>query len=247
MGRLPHPISKLPFSALWNEIRAYHDEHWKVRFRVAANLIGFWSFPVGWTWEEYPADTEDDRAVYEIRAKGLSHCGLERPAEMTSTGESAVRTGQKHRRKHVERFLVRRIARQEIRFYKGSLVFPQALEESGKTEAEFDVRDLLRVRIRESQLGARLWTRRHCELDAIQLLDHILALTETRGRPPHHDWLKIERWCRDQIEQQGLPVETTRLSNLAAEWYSNQFSTSNEPEKKALDELVTRLKHEYEK
>ena len=91
MGRKPDPLKSLPFPELWNEIRRYHKQQcWTARLRVAANLIGFWQFPVGWCWTEYKVLTEHDRTDYEKDAQQVSRCGLD-PRRCESNDNEAQR------------------------------------------------------------------------------------------------------------------------------------------------------------
>jgi hypothetical protein len=254
MGRQPHPVKKLPFSELWNEIRLYHgQQHWNARLRVAANLIGFWQFPVGWCWTEYKVITQDDRTLYESEAKQKARCGLDvRPSASNKNeeqkGSEAKLNGRRYRRKQVEQSLQRLIEREEIKLYRGKLVFPEARHDPflGPMMArQIDPYERLLLHIEASSIGSPIWKRTYCEVDALNLLDWIVKQIEARGRPPIYNWLKFERWCRDEIEVNGIPPTRASLAEKAMIAYSSEFRKDTIPDKKQAEQTVSRLLQEY--
>jgi hypothetical protein len=254
MGRKPDPINELPFSNLWKEIRLYHSQqHWNARLRVAANLIGFWQFSVGWCWTEYKAITEDDRTHYENEAKQKARCGLSARLLDSSNNEAqkgseARLNGRRHRRKQVEKTLQRLIEREEIKLYRRKLVFPEATHDpflGPMIARQTDPYERLLLHISESSIGSPIWRRTFCEVDALNLLDWIVAQTETRGRRPIYNWLKVERWCRDEIETRGIPESAASLAGKAIDAYSSEFQKDTIPDTKHAEEIASRLLHEY--
>jgi hypothetical protein len=209
-------------------------------------LIGFWRFPVGWSWTEIRPPQEAEILPYEPRAKDMAKLGLHPPRlsseEMSKTafGEAAKLRGQRHRREQISRALYGLIERQQVLVFPERLVFPETIGNANELSRGLDPQERLKIWIAESQIGARLWTRRRCKIDVSQIIERILSDVETRGRRPQYDWLKIERWCRNYIELVGLPETHHALAEKAL------IPISNPPDSKQVEQLVSKLFNEYQ-
>jgi hypothetical protein len=151
-----------------------------------------------------------------------------------------------YRKDRVEQDLYRLVKRSEVRVYPGRLVFPEArqCDEFKELIPRLDPEERLHLHVQMSHIGSRLWTRRECEIDILDLIKWIVGNAEPRGRPKDHNWPRIERWCRDRIEQKGFPTNVSAFVSRAAEWCVGEGSGSA-PDVSALSRLLGQLKTEY--
>jgi hypothetical protein len=249
MGRKPDPFTKVPFAKLWNEIRLYHkQQHWDAPLRVAANLIGFWQFPVGWCWTEYKSFSEHDGTNYEAKAKQQARCGLGLPRSTPDkSGSEANQNGRRYRRRLVERALLQLIERKVVRVYRRRRLYSE-----GKNEPDFvplgqiePNQELRKLSVERSTIGFTLSMNEYRVVDALDLMDGLASQIETRGRPLKHNWLKFERWCRDEIEATGNPKSGASLADKGMIAYSKDLPKNTIPNKTKAEEITSKLIREY--
>lgn len=151
------------------------------------------------------------------------------------------------RKRKVEQTLMALIEQEKVRLYRGSLVYLQARveREYRLLRLRLDPEERLKLHITMSQVGSRIWTRRHCEIDVMQIVEHLVDSAETRGHPKKYEWDKIERWCRDYIERTGIPKERAQLSSIAATSYSNAHRKDKLPDDRSMNDFVAGLISEY--
>lgn len=48
-----YKTSRTQLDTLWKRIRGHTEGEYMLTLRAAANVVGLWLFPVGWTWAEF--------------------------------------------------------------------------------------------------------------------------------------------------------------------------------------------------
>ncbi len=212
---------------------------------MAANLIGFFEFPYGWTWDEYRSLSREDSASYEENARKTLRDIL--TAETNTARDDRLITNAKHFRRHrAEHILRKAFDRGSTRIYEGSLAVPDAPSEFGRKVQPLDAKDRQVFRIEESQIGFRQWSRRVCLVDAIDLIEMLESSHEKRGTPKRFDHASIELWLRRSIEACGVPVNGAERIRALQEWYAAKLDREGrEPPEKHCRETLTRLGKEY--
>ncbi|WP_170774118.1 hypothetical protein [Ruegeria lacuscaerulensis] len=208
-------------------------------------MIGFHLFPVGWTWNEYPTLCDEDHVGYEQPARSAIHQiekSLPTPRSFSRLSGSAAQ----FRRFHVESRLRQIIDRRTVRLYEGPLAEPRALKEFGKDERGLDDRDRRLIRVAQSVVGFRMYSKRVCELDARELVEDLLRKIENRGGDSKHDWLLVELWLRHSIETKGIPNNSAeRVSELQLWCASRENEELPEPPTERCRSILKSLIDEY--
>jgi hypothetical protein len=246
VGQLPKNINGTPFPTLWKEIWEHHTGAFSIRLRPAANLIGHHLFPIGWKWLEYVPLSQQDAMPYEANALATIGCDMPSIEPKSESALQAIRAGIESRKQKVEPLLRRLIARKEVRYFARGRAFPRVEPEEGDPpNRPFDIRDFEWLDVSKSTMGARLYDRVHVELDALGLIERLIALTETRGRKERYPWKQIERHARVIIESEGLPAKNASLEQVLNKFVSDKHPGFLEPPSSKLQDLVSSLRAEY--
>lgn len=226
MGRSPNPINKFPFPDVWREISDHHRDDWEVRLRPAANLIGYFLFPIGWHWTEYKPKTDQDKMPYELLAREASNLQIPLQRPLVKPASTRRRAGQSYRKAQVWRYLQKILVRGEVWCSYGPTRNIALPKRSARPIERIPTReDFEDVRIDTSTVGRLISRQIDVKLDANELLDLLSKKIETRGAKPTYDLLKIERWCRDKLER-NTPIlkdaKNLRATLIAAacDWHS---------------------------
>jgi hypothetical protein len=224
-------VSKI--DALWKQIRAFHQKRYMLSLRHAANLVGFWRFPVGWTWQEYDRWMEE-QLPYELQAARLRHLDLQAPVYAPNDW---VGRAEVCRMKEVEDYLLRFINRREVEC--------AVYDDRGNAVQENFQHSVKWLNVRDSciRYGREVGG---CEVDALSLLDAIERHRKKRSRPPKYNWLAIERWVRNHIESDGLVASDSEIVGVVYEWYATRYGKDTMPTRSTLAEDVASLRREYQ-
>jgi hypothetical protein len=138
----------------------------------------------------------------------------------------------------VEQTLLRLIERKEVRVYPPRHPFTPII-------GKIDLGEELRLYIAGSSNALPLFRDEYCVVDALDLIDWVPSQIETRGRPPKHNWLNFERWCRDEIEATGNPKSGASLADKAMIACSKDLPKNTIPNKTKAEEITSKLIREY--
>lgn len=229
MGRPPDPINKTPFPEVWRTIKQYHQEEWEIRLRPAANLVGYFLFPVGWHWTEYRALTDVDTTLYEQYVRSNSELGFPFKRTRRSPASRRYKAAQKFRKDKVEQHIRKNLVRGEVRYSAGRM---KNLHLRNPTAKPLN-RDLVRedfeiLEIEHSTVGRLLSYQIEVHVDAEELIKDLVGRVETRGADPKYNLLKIERWCRSQLETNSPTLSEqnnlkSTLIKAACDWYAKIY------------------------
>ncbi|QCI98798.1 hypothetical protein [Agrobacterium larrymoorei] len=249
MGGSRDAIDKLPFPSVWLTVREHHRDDWEIRLRPAANLIGYFLFPVGWHWSEFKALTDADKMPYEGMAREASNQEIPLKRPLMKPASVRYRAAGDHRRNVVHSFLQKILVRGDVRYFHGpmrNIALPHRGSQPVNRPLARD--DFEEVRIANSTVGRMISRQIDVKVDAKDLIEHLIRQNETRGAPPAYDLNKIERWCRDQLERNAVLKDMTgelsaTLINAASDWQGKIFTKPAGPDQ--IRPIVTRLLREY--
>jgi hypothetical protein len=227
---------RIQIDLLWKQIRGFHQTQSMLTVRNAANLVGFWRFPVGWTWQEYGRLLEQP-LPYEKKAGSLHHANLD--TQSCAHNECCSRA-EAYRMTEVEAYLLRFINRNEVL----SALFDEWGD--GRPFRDQLCHSVKWVNVRAGYIRYR--RRAGCEIDALSLIDVIdkCRKEETSSRPPTYNWFVIERWIRNHIERNGTAASDSEILRMVEDWYSAQYGKDVIPTRSTLARRISDLRTEYE-
>lgn len=249
MGRPPSRINKLAFPKVWREIETYHEKHWEIRLRPAANLIGYFLFPVGWHWAEFRPLTEGDKMPYEKVAREASSQGLPLKPPIRQPALKRWQVGRTYRLNAATEYLEKLFVRDGLKHFCHSVRNPAIRNRDAcPVPRSLNRSDFLRIRVADSTVGRLTSEQFDLTVDAKGLVSLLIEATETRGAPNKHNLLEVERWCRNHLERNtGLLKETSNLRatliNGVWDWQGEAYPEPAGPDQ--IRPIVNRLLTEY--
>jgi len=201
---LTYDQTLIKIDAIWKQVRAYHQTEYLLTLRNAANLVGFWLFPVGWTWHEYERWLEEPLS-YESKASKVRYLHLDLPNCPAANDRTSCSRAEAYRMTQVEKYVLRFINRLEISnvLYDGE-GNPSAFLENLRHSVKW-----LHVQGGYLRYGKRI---AGCFVDALALLDVIdQARKEAKPKAAKYNWLVIERWVRNHIELRGTAESDSEI------------------------------------
>lgn len=232
MGRLPDPINGLPFPEVWRKIRDHHKDHWEIRLRPAANLIGYYLFPVGWHWSEFKTLTKADKAPYEKPARDISNQKILLKRPLRKPALACWKAGRSYRKNAAKQYLEKILVRGDLKYFCGSMR-NLALPNRGARPIKRTPNrtDFYEINVAYSTVGQMISQQVDISIDANDLVELLIKSTETRGAPSKYGVWAIERWCRNQLERNTSPLQKpsnlrASLINATCDW---QGETNAEP------------------
>lgn len=243
------PISKFSFPDVWREICDHHKDDWEIRLRPAANLIGYFLFPVGWHWTEFKALSNADKKPYESLAREASNFEFPLKRSLRKPATARRKTARKYRKAQVTGHLHKILMRSDVRYFHGPMRNIAAPNRDARpVERTLTSEDFADVRIEHSTVGRMISRQIDIKIDANDLIKHLKGEFETRGTKATYDLRKVERWCRDQLERNTPTLSSTTnlkatLLDAACDWHAEVASKSAGPDQ--VRPLVNNLLLEY--
>ncbi len=250
MGRPPSRINKLASPKVWREIKAYHEKHWEIRLRPAANLIGYFLFPVGWHWTEFRPLTEEDKMPYEQVARETSRQGLPLKLPIRQPALKRWQAGRTYRLCAATEYLEKLLVREGLKYFSHSVRNPALRNRDARTVTRsLNRSDFSNIRVLDSTVGRLTSEQFDLTVDAKGLVSLLIEATETRGAPNKHNLLEVERWCRNHIERNTELLRDTAkpkavLINAASDWQGETHPEPAGPDQ--IRPIVDRLLREYD-
>lgn len=250
MGRPPDRINKLAFPEVWREIETYHEKHWEIRLRPAANLIGYFLFPVGWHWTEFRPLKEKDKIPYEQVARETSRQGLPLKRPIRQPALKRWQAGCRFRQNAAKEYLEKLLVRDGLKHFCHSVRNPALHNRDTRpVRRSLNRSDFSKMHVVGSTVGRLTSEQFDLTVDAKGLVSLLVAATETRGAPSKHNLLEVERWCRNHLElNTGLLKETSNLRatliNRAWDWQGETYPEPAGPDQ--IRPIVDRLLTEYD-
>jgi hypothetical protein len=228
------------FADVWTAIEEYVQTQDQLSLRDAANIIGFRSFPVGWTWTEYGLRKTAKTRPYEAKAQKTSRFGI--PALSTSepegliAGENAVRFRSESAQKSLYRITFRMNV--PVRIYDADAY--------GRIADERDLLDqTLQFNVADGSISLHGYKER-AEIDGPRLIKHLNRATASwEKRPGKHDWLLAERLARDVFELHGCRFSDLGIIDRCRDQYKTIRPNSSYLDQSAYAALVATLRREY--
>ena len=240
MGTTPRTADKTSRAKLDALICVDAQSRYSISLRVAANIIGFCEFPVGWSWSEYKPHQFERTHEYEKKARQVRLLGIEPDLTIqTRDGKAAENKAAAFRRRHVERYLQRLISREEIR-----LTLFDAHAQGHTASEEIRLHPGTQIYVETSSYGfpGCLWSG---SLDAIDLTRIMGERRWHNERGKSHDWLVIERHVRSYVETLGLPKFDQAIFDHVLATLAKTTAIDSEPTTSTLRALIAELRIEY--
>ena len=231
------------FDDVWREIGKHSDEHWRVDLAIAANILGFCLYPVGWTWGEFSVRNAASKIPYRKKAQQVGKLGAVPVDHNNKAGDRAFATGVKFRQKRISDKLLRIIIRGEIPVF--------VTDEHMRTTPIGDEIRLfydLNIDVKRNVIGFHdlksdlCWT---AQIDASKL---ILGLEKNRvwaKKSSINNWLRIEKIAREIIEFTGLPQTQEQLHTSLSAMLAETYPDLHEPNKSEVMLMLSLLFEEY--
>lgn len=248
MGTESHPTAqrkaassgtRAKFDAVWRDLRAECQDRRRINFGLAANIVGFAKFPVGWSWTECPLKPNTWRPAAFPKAEALGRLDTPSDGRSTPDGMRAFRRGAAFRLKAAERELCQLIMTQAIPAW--------LTDRNGDTREisnEIRFHHGLFVDSRRNGIGFQDldW---FGETDALCLVDAIDVRGGWKRKTSKNDWLLIERIARERVEAAGLPATQAQLHDAVLEILVAVAPMASAPHRTEVLELLASLMVEY--
>ena len=222
MGRPPDKLKAFLRRGHWNEIKVFHDSEYKITLRAAANLLGYFRFPVGWQWTEFKPLSQTSFLDYEMTfAKEAG-----RPI---ASNFKNWKVGRKYRRNSVKSELTRLVQRKEIVSYLGRMKVNQQPSRGTRSitqnvpDIEFE-----HLQIGHSTIGISRGWKYEIWIDAPSLFTYFLEQTEHRGRKLEFNNDAAERFARSKIEaSENESLTQARVKNATMDFVDSEFPSDD--------------------
>jgi hypothetical protein len=227
------------FSVVWTAIEEHVQAAPNLSLRDAANIIGFRSFPIGWTWTEYKSKKTSTAPPYEAKAQIASRTGVP-ISNPTPEGLIAKESAVSCRSASVRRTLYDITSRMSVpmRIYDADAY--------GRIADERDVLDqTLQFNIADGSISLH-GCKERAEIDGPRLVKYLVRKKAPwQRRLIVHDWLTAERLARDVFEFMGCHLSDQGIIDRCRERYKSIYPNSRDLDGSAYAELVADLRREY--
>jgi hypothetical protein len=234
-------VAKNPKEAVaevWRAVGRNVGDAYQLSLRDAANIVGFHTFPVGWSWIEYRLRPRAQARPYEETAANAARLGIPNNADQEPGGATAADISRQFRRRRTETLLHQIISRRRVEL----LLFNA--EGRGHFASDAEILDFtLRLNIERGGVTIRDHNF-EARLDGISLLDH-LGPPDTL-RKGKHDWLLAERLLRDFVTTHGCASPAEHIMKICADTYSTIRPSLGVLNKTSYSELARLIKEEHQ-
>lgn len=225
MARKLDPLSKLPNSEFWKNIKIFHkrDELPHINLRPAANLVGLFLFPYGWRWSEYEVKDGADRYDYERDAKTASHLTVEE--DRSSFGQQRAICASRFRRRAAEDLIKSFLGRGALNYAVYYSFDPRSSDSRCKDSlypinpAEFE-----RLNVERSFVGMGVGKKYFIRVDAINLIELLIVEHERRGAQRKFERAVVEPMARRFIESWEPSTMRDVTYAAAMSWVSGEVA-----------------------
>lgn len=238
-------------SAAWKLIAADADQEYLQFLRSAANMVGFWKFPIGWSWQEIPPVTFRKKGEkiagfqqrpYEAKFANIRWHSSGNPDAATEDGKAAQKRATHYRQDVAKNNLLRLINMKGIRHILRDMDDKERIFPANYVVSDLDLRTSSIV-ISDKRMG--------CSIDVLGVLEYIREQrsTEERNRKKQnqYNWFAIERYIRNIFETEGTAATNADFEDRVYNWHSKQSqSVDEEPTRSTLHDHLRLLRTEYD-
>jgi hypothetical protein len=228
------------FGQFWTTIEDDVRDHDWLSLREAANIIGFRSFPVGWTWAEFALRKNAKAASYEAEGQAIFRMGVSRSSTPDQEGQNAANNALRFRSKSARSLLYRLTSQKRV---------PLRLSDAdayGRIASERELLDeTLLFSITESTISVHGYKER-AAVGGGQLIKALNSKTPIwKTKSPKHDWLLAERLTRDEFETVGCKPSDLTVIKQCRERYTQLRPNSPDLTQSTFAKLVADLRREF--
>jgi hypothetical protein len=232
---------KASLKRVWNEIKQSVGGDPQLNLREAANLIGFHSYPLGWTWSEYQSVKASKTPSYELKARDAARLGNTEAEVPQTAGILALRNAEQFRRRAIQKRLFQILSVEQVRL----IVFNS--DGNGRIATQIELLEAsLRFDIERSLFCIRDY-RERAEVIASDLLTHLESCEAAWDvRKEQHDWLLAERLVRDFMAARGCNFRDQEIMRNCLELYTKVRPTFRELDNSEYARRIALLRLEHQ-
>lgn len=207
--------------------------------KIAAHLVGFSQFPVGWKWKEWKIiETEKAYCPNFEELTYLNYFDDLETNRQNKAGKTAEQLGRRHRKEIVKAMMLRFLQRNEI----NAMIQTDNCE---WLEPSFKLRNDPLLEFKISRSGIRSenleWL---TYVDSISLFERLEKETSWINKDKDN-WFVFERFSRVFIEHNGFEISYDHIIGLFSDWHNNFGLDFGEFDASTAKGKLGKLKREY--